>query len=84
MPDPEPRTTPDADAVGYAAALGELDQILRELEGSDVDVDRLADRVARAAQLIELCRERIGRARLRIDEVVADLDGRLDTDDGDR
>jgi exodeoxyribonuclease VII small subunit len=59
---------------GYSAALHELDGILRELEGSDVDVDRLADRVARAAQLIALCRERIGAARLQIDEVIADLD----------
>ena len=70
---------PDADdttaEIGYADALGELDAILRELEGSEVDVDRLADRVARAATLIEVCRDRIGRARLRIDEVIADLDG---------
>jgi exodeoxyribonuclease VII small subunit len=55
--------------------LAELDVILRELESSDVDVDRLADRVARAAELIALCRDRIGAARLRIDEVIADLDG---------
>jgi exodeoxyribonuclease VII small subunit len=62
------------DQLGYSAALLELDDILRELEGSDVDVDRLAARVARAAQLIALCRERIGAARLQIDEVIADLD----------
>lgn len=62
------------DEIGYADALGELDVILRELEGSDVDVDRLAERVARAADLIALCRDRIGNARLRIDEVIADLD----------
>jgi len=61
--------------IGYADALSELDVILRELDGSDVDVDRLADRVARAADLIALCRDRIGNARLRIDEVIADLDG---------
>lgn len=65
----------DGGTIGYADALGELDVILRELEGSDVDVDRLADRVARAADLIALCRDRIGAARLRIDEVIADLDG---------
>ena len=63
------------DELGYADALDELDDILRELEGSDVDVDRLADRVARAADLIALCRDRIGAARLRIDEVIADLEG---------
>ncbi len=48
--------SPDDD-IGYADALDELDTILRELEGSDVDVDRLAERVARAADLIALCRD---------------------------
>jgi exodeoxyribonuclease VII small subunit len=67
--------TTDADKPGYAEALTELDSILRELEGSDVDVDRLADRVARAAELISLCRDRISTARIRIDAVIADLDG---------
>ena len=66
--------TTDNEPIGYAEALDELDDILRELEGSDVDVDRLAGRVARAADLISLCRDRIGTARLRIDEVIADLD----------
>jgi exodeoxyribonuclease VII small subunit len=61
-------------APGYAAALAELDAILRELEGSDVDVDHLADRVARAAELISLCREKISAAQLRIEQVTADLD----------
>lgn len=59
---------------GYADALGELDTILRELEGSDVDVDHLADRVARAAELITLCRAKISTAQLRIEQVTADLD----------
>ena len=70
----------DASApIGYAAALSELDDILRELEGSDVDVDRLADRVARAADLIALCRDRIDAAKLRIDDVIADLDAAADS-----
>ncbi len=70
-----PGTTP-----GYAAALRELDGILRELEGSDVDVDRLADRVARAAELVQVCRERIGSARLRIEQIVVGLDAAVDED----
>ena len=67
--------TTDTGQPGYADALSELDSILRELESSDVDVDRLAERVARAAALISLCRDRISNARIRIDEVIADLDG---------
>ena len=58
---------------GYAAALGELETILQGLERSDVDVDVLATQVARAAELIGFCRERIGNARLQIEQVVADL-----------
>lgn len=76
MPTPEP--TDPTPEPGYAQALGELDAILRELEGADVDVDHLADRVARAAELIAVCRNRINAARMRIDEVIADLDGDAD------
>jgi len=60
--------------VGYAEALAELEEILAELESDDVDVDTLAQHVARAATLIEMCRERIGSARLRIEDVVKKLD----------
>lgn len=67
---------------GYARALAELEEILRELDASDVDVDRLADRVARATTLIGVCRERIGAARLSIEQVIADLDGPADSDSG--
>jgi exodeoxyribonuclease VII small subunit len=59
---------------GYAQALTELDTILRELEGSDVDVDHLAERVARASHLIGLCRAKITAAQLQIEQVTADLD----------
>jgi exodeoxyribonuclease VII small subunit len=65
--------TPAA-AAGYAAALAELEQILGQLERPDVDVDVLAVQVQRAAELIEFCRERISRARLQIEQVVATLD----------
>lgn len=62
------------DEIGYAEALEELEAILAELEESDVDVDVLADRVARASELIRVCRERIGNAKLQIEKVVAGLE----------
>jgi exodeoxyribonuclease VII small subunit len=66
--------TDPTEPLGYAAALDELDGILRELESTDVDVDRLAERVARASTLIATCRDRISAARLRIDDVIATLE----------
>jgi exodeoxyribonuclease VII small subunit len=60
------------ESTGYAEAIGELESILDELESNDVDV--LAEHVKRASELIELCRDRIGNAKLRIEEVVAQID----------
>jgi exodeoxyribonuclease VII small subunit len=60
--------------TGYAEAIEELESILAELESDDVDVDELAEHVQRASQLIELCRERISKAKLRIEEVVSQLE----------
>ena len=61
--------------IGYAEALKELETILAELERTDVDVDVLASRVERASELIRLCRDRIGNAKLQIDNVVNRLEG---------
>ena len=68
-PDPE---------LTYAAALDELDTILDELEGEALDVDVLADRVARASTLITFCRTRIAAARTEVQHIVADLDALSD------
>jgi exodeoxyribonuclease VII small subunit len=62
------------DGPGYAAAMAELEQILADLERADLDVDQLGTKVARAAELIRVCRDRIGSARLEVERVVADLD----------
>ncbi len=64
----------DKNEIGYAEALEELESILESLEDDDVDVDVLAEHVQRASELIELCRERIGKAKLRIEEVVSTVD----------
>ena len=64
----------DGAEIGYAEALSELDTILRELEGDDVDVDRLVDRVERAQFLIGLCRDRLGQAQMRVRDILGDDD----------
>lgn len=70
----------EAEQQGWNEAMAELDRILSELEADDVDIDTLTDRVERAGELIELCRDRISGARARVDELVAELvpDGTAD------
>ena len=66
--------SPDDTELGYAEAMAELEAILAELEQPDVDIDRLAERVERASSLVAHCRGRLDAARLRVTEIVADLE----------
>lgn len=59
---------------GYSEAMVELEAILDELEGDQLDVDLLAARVQRASELLKICRTRIARAQHDVDRIVADLE----------
>ncbi|MEL6982214.1 MAG: exodeoxyribonuclease VII small subunit [Actinomycetota bacterium] len=67
-------SAPDGDQLSYAEALDELEDLLDDLEGADVDVDVLAQRVARGVELIRLCRARLDVVTADVDAVVAELD----------
>jgi len=67
--------TKPAEQPGYAAAMQELEEILAEIEEEQVDVDVLAVKVERAAELIRICRERISATRLEVERVVDGLTG---------
>ena len=74
----------DADTLGYAEAMAELEGILGELERDDLDVDLLADHVKRASELIALCRTRIARAQSDVDAIVVDLESLAPANGGGR
>ena len=78
MVGPDVRRLPEPN-LGWDLALLEEEPVadigpVHPLDRPDVDIDILADRVERASQLVSLCRERLERARLRVTEIVADLE----------
>jgi exodeoxyribonuclease VII small subunit len=66
--------TAKASEPGYGEAMAELETILDELEGDQLDVDLLAERVQRASELLKVCRTRIARAQQDVDRIVSDLE----------
>jgi exodeoxyribonuclease VII small subunit len=66
--------TAKASEPGYGEAMAELETILDELEGDQLDVDLLAERVQRASELLKVCRTRIARAQHDVDRIVSDLE----------
>ena len=71
------------ETIGYADAMQELEGILEELEGDELDVDVLAERVRRASELIKVCRSRINRAQDDVARIVADIEDFAPDDDPD-
>lgn len=45
--------------ISYTDAMAEIEKILAELKGDNIDVDTLTEKVARASSLIELCKNRL-------------------------
>ena len=60
--------------TSWSDAIAELESILVALDDDKLDVDALSAKVARAAELIALCRDRIAGTKLEVERIVADLD----------
>jgi len=66
----------DPRKLTFGEAVGEVEEILAELERDNVDIDHLGDRVKRAVELIQVCREKLEKTDDEVRELVADLKDR--------
>ncbi len=63
-----------AEEITYTEALAELEDILTAIEQEQVDIDELAVKVRRSAELIRLCRSRIDAAAIEVEAVVQEME----------
>ena len=70
-----------AEEITYAEALAELESILDAIEEEQVDVDELAVKVRRSAELIRMCRGRIDAAAVEVEAVVQEMESGEDADE---
>jgi len=59
--------------ITYEAAAKELDDILAELKGESISIDKLAEKVERAAKLATLCNERLKTTENKVTEIIRNL-----------
>jgi exodeoxyribonuclease VII small subunit len=57
----------------FSAALQELETILERIEREEIDIDRLAEELRRATELIELLRAKIRKADVEVTQIVQRL-----------
>ena len=66
--------TPAAAEPSFREAMDELEGILERIEGEEIDIDRLAEELRRAAQLLDLCRGKIRKAEVEVTQIVQTLE----------
>lgn len=69
-----PSNTEDQPALSFREAMEELEGILERIEGEEIDIDRLAEELRRAAQLLDLCRGKIRKAEVEVTQIVQSLE----------
>lgn len=67
----------DIQQLTYSQALAELEGILSALRSDACDVDTLAGRTRRAAELLNYCRAKLTRTESELAKVLDELDGTL-------
>lgn len=67
--------------IKYAKAMEELESILKKIEEQDIDIDDLAEEVKRAAELIKLCKKKIEKAEMEVNQVVQSFESELEEEE---
>jgi len=62
------------DTPNYKEAFEELQQITAEIEGGQISVDELAEKVKRAALLIQICKQKLTTTEEDVERILKDLE----------
>jgi exodeoxyribonuclease VII small subunit len=63
-----------AKKISYTEAFIELQEILQQIENGEPDVDELAEKVKRAAELIKICKSKLYETESEIEKILEDLE----------
>jgi exodeoxyribonuclease VII small subunit len=58
----------------YTEAFEELQEIVSEIEGGDISVDQLSDKVKRAALLIKICKDKLTATEGDVHQILKELE----------
>jgi exodeoxyribonuclease VII small subunit len=56
--------------LSYSESIGEIENILKEIENEEIDIDILSEKVKRAAELIASCKSKLTTTEKEIEEIL--------------
>lgn len=62
--------------VSYKEAITEIEEILRQLESNELDVDELSEKVKRVSILVSLCKDKLHNTEQEIDKILKEMDNK--------
>jgi len=65
----------------YAQAIDELEGIIEDIETESIDVDALANKVKRAAYLINLCKNNLRNTEKEVKKTLTEIDKKAGADE---
>ena len=60
--------------VTYKESIQELEQILKDLEDNNLDIDMLSIKVKRAAELVKICKEKLYSTNEEVEEILKSIE----------
>lgn len=58
----------------YSKSLKEIEEIVKQIESGELDVDKLANKVQKATRLIKQCRDKLRITEEDLDKILKDQD----------
>jgi exodeoxyribonuclease VII small subunit len=60
--------------TSYTEAFNQLQEILKQIESGEPDVDELTEKVKKAAELIKICKSKLYETEGEIEKILEDLE----------
>ena len=58
----------------YSKAFAELEKIVSQIENDEIEIDKLADQVKRASELLRFCKEKLKKSEKEITNIMKDIE----------
>ncbi len=60
--------------LSYKEAISEIEEILRQIENEEPDVDQLSEKVKRLSTLVSWCREKLHHTEEEIEKILKEIE----------
>jgi len=60
--------------INYRDAIIEIQEIIQQIEGEELDVDELSDKVKRVSELLKICKEKLHNTEQEVEKILNEID----------